>query len=79
MDDAALRSALKRLLAHGEAAKDQELVGLANAKKAPAAEACPECHEPMEGGKCAACGFEAPASGDGDGELAELLESGARE
>ncbi len=76
MDDSALRIALKRLLAHGEAAEDQKLVKMAEAKKAPPAEMpCPECAKLEDGQKCEAC--QAKEGGEDEGDLASLLEQGA--
>jgi tRNA(Ile2) C34 agmatinyltransferase TiaS len=82
MDDSALKAALRKLLAHGEAAKDASLTKFAASKKVVppvAPEKCPECGAEMVGGKCEACGYEAEAEGAEDGELASLLESGAQE
>lgn len=67
MDDTALKEALKRLLAHGEAASDMKMLKYAESKKPkqpgqPLA-MCAECEMEMTGGKCQKC----------DSELAELL------
>ncbi len=82
MDDGALREALKKLLAHGEAAEDSKLMKMAAAKKAPppaAPEMCPECQKPLVEGKCPECGYEKPVvdENEGQGDLASLLEQGA--
>ncbi len=82
MDGDALKEALRRLLAQGDAASDMKLKRLAASKKAPpaaAAEPCPECQKPLVDGKCEACGYEAPAEGGDDDGLASLLEQGAAE
>mgnify|MGYP006313120361 FL=1 len=82
MDDSALKAALRKLLAHGEAAKDASLSKFAASKKPPAptmAEKCPECGSEMVNGKCLKCGYEAESEGADEGELASLLESGAQE
>lgn len=74
MDDSALGAAIKRLLAMGDAAEDAKMKRYAASKKPMAApEACPECKSPMEGGKCAKCGYESKGEED-EGELAALLE-----
>ncbi len=87
MDDGALREALQRLLAHGEAAKDSKLMSMANAKKAPlaVADVCPKCGAPMsEAGDgpdtCTKCGYvSADAEDNADqGGLADLLDGGAK-
>ncbi len=76
MDDTALRAALKKLLAHGEAAQDAGLMKLAASKKGPPAAApCEECALLEEGEKCEKCAGVDP--GAGDDELAGLLEQGA--
>ncbi len=84
MDDSALKIALKRLLAHGNAAEDAKMVKLANSKKPMAApDMCPKCNVAMVDGKCPKCGLEATAEDamdGGDGEdMASLLEQGASE
>ena len=78
---AVLKAALSKLLAHGEAASDAKLMRMADAKKkVPTAEAmCPDCKVPMVDGKCPDCGKEAGAEDAGEGDLAELLEQGAKE
>ncbi len=76
MEDSALKAALRRLLAHGEAAEDNKLTKLAAAKKAPPAPApCAECALLEPGEKCEACA--AKEGGGEDAELAGLLEAGA--
>lgn len=80
MNDSPLRAALQKLLAQGEAASDSRMMKAHAAKNAPPAaapEMCPECKEPLLEGKCAKCGYEAPAAGADDSELAGLLEQGA--
>lgn len=76
MDDSALKMALRKLLAHGEAAEDAKLTKYAASKKAPS-EMCPECKKPMMGEKCE-CGYEKEAEGaaEDEEELAGLLEQG---
>ena len=75
-----MKAALSKLLAHGEAASDAKLMRMADKKKAPTAEAmCPDCKVPMVDGKCPDCGKEAGAEDAGEGDLAELLEQGAKE
>jgi len=75
MDDGALRAALQKLLAHGEAAQDSKMMKMAAAKKAPPPAApCAECALLEEGEKCEKC---AALGGEDEGELAGLLEQGA--
>lgn len=79
MDDSALKMALRKLLAHGEAAEDAKLTKMAAAKNAPAPEMCPECKKPLVDGKCPDCGYEKPEAEGGaedESELAGLLEQG---
>jgi hypothetical protein len=74
MDDSALRMALKRLLAHGEAAEDSKMQKFAASKKPGLpSEPCPECKKPMMGDACE-CGYEKPK--EDESELADLLEQG---
>ncbi len=79
MDDTALRAALKKLLAHGEAAQDAGLMKLAESKKpvAPVAN-CAKCEGvALVDGACPDCGYTAEAAGEADeDELAGLLEQG---
>ena len=75
MDDSALKVALRKLLAHGEAAEDSKLVRMAAAKKSPPVAPCAECALLEEGEKCEACA--AKGGGEDEGELAGLLEAGA--
>ncbi len=78
MDDTALRAALEKLLAHGEAADDAELMKMAAAKKAgPPPTPCPDCAQLEDGQKCEKCA--ALEGGADDGELAGLLEQGAED
>jgi hypothetical protein len=80
MSDSALRAALQKLLAQGEQASDNRMLKAHAAKNAPPAaapEMCPECQKPLAEGKCVECGYEAPAEGAEDSELAGLLEAGA--
>lgn len=85
MNGDALKEALRGLLAKGEKAKDMSMMKLAAKKGAqPSPDMCPECKVPLEaGGKCPKCGYAKPEegmdSGSPDGDLASLLESGARE
>ncbi len=82
MNDSALRAALQKLLAQGEMAADGQAMKAHAAKNAPppgAPEMCPECKESLAEGKCAKCGYQAPAAGADEGELAGLLEQGAAE
>ncbi len=84
MNGDALKEAIKALLAHGDNAKDQGLMKMAAAKKAPppaAPEMCPDCNKPLVDGKCESCGYESPAADDDSGgtDLADLLDSGAKE
>lgn len=76
MDDTALKAALRKLLAHGEAAQDNKMMKMAAAKNAPPPAApCAECAMLEEGEKCEKCaGLE---GGEDEGELAGLLEAGA--
>lgn len=77
MDDSPLKAALKKLLAHGDAATDSKLTRMAAAKKAPT-EMCPDCKEaPLVDGRCGKCGYAAPQ--DESGDLADLLEQGGQE
>lgn len=72
MDDSALKIALRKLLAHGEAAEDSKMMKFAASKKPGVApEMCPECKKPMAGPKCE-CGYEKPE--EEGSELADLLE-----
>jgi len=78
MNDSPLRAALRKLLAQGEMAADNNL----KRSFAPKAEAapsamCPECKEPLEEGKCAKCGYE--EKGEDESALAEALEQGGAE
>lgn len=74
MDDSALREALKKLLAHGEAADDQKMMAMAAAKKKPADADCAECAQLEPGEKCEKC---AGTPAEDDSALAGLLEQGA--
>jgi len=78
MNDGALRAALQKLLAVGEGASDNAMKARFAKKNAPVVEpaTCPECQKPLVEGKCEACGYSAPAEGDEENELAELLEQG---
>ncbi len=78
MDDTALKAALRKLLAHGEAAQDSKLMKMAAAKKAPPVAApCAECALLESGEKCEKCAVE--PQGEDESELAGLLEQGAAE
>ncbi len=80
MDDGALRAALQRLLAHGEAAGDAKMMSLAKGNHPVAPESCPDCGTEMVDNKCPSCGYEKPLDGaDDEAGLADLLESGAKE
>jgi len=78
MNDSALKAALQKLLAHGDAVEDTKLTRMAAAKKAPKPDACPECSKPLLDGKCEACGYEKPMDQDASEDgMADLLEMGA--
>ncbi len=80
MDDTALRAALKKLLAHGEAAEDSKLMKLAASKKGPPAAApCPDCALLEDGEKCEKCAALEGEESGGEDELAGLLEQGTGE
>lgn len=88
MDDSALKEALQRLLAHGNAAGDRNMMKLADSKKPqPAAEVCSKCGAPMSEGddpsmpdKCPKCGYEkSDAEDGGDSDMAALMEQGSQE
>ena len=77
-----MKAALHKLLSHGEDAKDQGLMRMAAAKKGAhaAPEVCPECAASRWWTASAPPGgYEKPALESGDGDLASLLESGAKE
>ncbi len=76
MDDSALKAALRKLLAHGEAAEDNKMKKFAAAKKAPVAAPCAECALLEDGEQCEKC---AGSPVEDEGELAGLLEQGAAE
>ena len=82
MNDNALKAAIRRLLDDGEDAKDNALMKMAAAKKAPPpveAAQCEDCKVPMVDGKCPKCGKESEGPAEGEGDLAELLEAGSAE
>lgn len=78
MNDSPLRAALRKLLAQGEMAADNNMKRSFAPKAAPnAVEVCPECKDPLEEGKCAKCGYE--EKGEDENALADALEQGGAE
>lgn len=71
MNDSPLRAALRKLLAQGESAADNNMrKQFAPPQAENPAETCPECKVPLDEGKCAKCGY----AGEDEGALAETLE-----
>ena len=77
MNDSPLRAALRKLLAQGEQAADNNMRKQFSPQAPNPAESCPECKVPLEEGKCAKCGYE--EKGEDESALAEALEQGGAE
>ncbi len=72
MNDSPLRAALRKLLAQGEQAADNNMRKQFSPQAPNPAESCPECKVPLDEGKCAKCGYAAEV--EDEGALAETLE-----
>ena len=72
MNDSPLRAALRKLLAQGEQAADNNMRKQFSPQAPNPAESCPECKVPLEEGKCAKCGYAEEV--EDEGALAETLE-----
>lgn len=76
-NDSALRMALQRLLAHGDAIQDKKMMAMAAAKKGGGEMAgCPMCAEMPDGEMCEECKAKQAAEAGSESELADALEQG---